>query len=507
MKDIVISIDDFTDSREVMTAKPKPFTLWLIYIILGLAGAFVLWASYSQMDEYVKVNGTVRPISETSSMKFPISGSVKSISVKDGQMVKAGDTLFEINVNTAKSQKVTEEAQLKEVQGQIQNTQILISCIKTERNQFDSTQKSQENYLSKYNDYLANVKATKIQYESNASDLTQAKQDAQRTVAAAEQSLESDREMLQNYKIFADSISSNKNKFISNQSSCAKKFASYQAKYTVYEQTLSSDQKKLDDARRSGKPQDTLDALQKGVQADTGNLETLKQDALADAQTAVDQLNSQINELDLTKTKAQDALNGSESKKTGEKAALEKLRLDALSQLDDNLTTLHSNEATLKNQIFDLDQTIGSAMVKANTDGKVSMLLPLREGDFAAAGNEALSIVPQNAGDQMVLYVPESDISHFRIGGQLKYQINSLPYNEYGDALGKVISISPDVISDKTSGKNYYIVKGKLDTESLKNEKGDTEAIQTGMNCQAKMIYGSKSILSWLLEKLNFINH
>lgn len=506
MKDVVISIDEFTDSREAMTARPKPFTLWLIYLILGLFAAFVLWASLSKMDEYVNVSGTVRPVADTSVVRFPMSGTIKSISVKDGQSVKAGDTLLEINVDTSKSQKAVEEEQLENIQSQINNTNLLISSIQTGKSQFDPSQQSQENYRSKYDDYLKSISVTKTQYESNSLDLVQAKQDAQSTIASADQSIQTDRDTLQDYSTLSDSISSNTNKFASNESMCAKKFASYYAKHTTYQQALSSDQKSLDSAVQSGKSQDSVNTLQTAVNADKSNLETLKQDALADAQAAINQLNSQINELNLTKSKAQDVLTGSASKETGEDAALEKSKLDALSQLDDSLTTLRNNEATLKNQLFDLGQAINNATVKANTNGKISLISTFRTGDLVSAGNEAMSIVPQDAGKQIILYVPESNISHFKVGGQLKYKMDSLPYSEYGEARGTVLSISPDVIADKTSGKSYYIIKGKLDTTVLKNAQGETGTVQTGMNCQAKMIYGTKSILSWLLEKLHFID-
>lgn len=222
MKDIVINMDDFTDSREVMAARPHPFTLWLVYIILGIVTAFIVWASISQMDEYVKVRGTVRPVEDTASIKFPISGTIQSISVKDGQTVKKGDVLFEIDAAASKNQKATEEKQLNNIQTQINNTELLCNSIKMGKNQFNSSNESQKDYQSRYNDYLASVKSTKIQYESNSLDLAQTKQDAQQTISSANQSIEKNQKSLQDYKTLSASISSNLNKFTEDNSICSK---------------------------------------------------------------------------------------------------------------------------------------------------------------------------------------------------------------------------------------------------------------------------------------------
>jgi HlyD family secretion protein len=121
---------------------------------------------------------------------------------------------------------------------------------------------------------------------------------------------------------------------------------------------------------------------------------------------------------------------------------------------------------------------------------------------LVAAGNEALTIIPQNCKQQVLLYVPENDISYFKKGATLKYQIDSLPYKEYGETEGIVTSISPDIITNQTLKENYYIAKGKLNSISLKNKQGIVNDIKTGVSCQARIIYGNKSILQWISEKL-----
>ncbi len=510
MKDIIIGIDEFTDSRELMLAKPKPFALWFIYIVLGIIAAFFIWAHFSQIEEYVSVSGTVQPTAQVSDIKFPINGTIKTVNVKDGQLVKSGDVLFEINTDSSKQQLSVEQDQLNSILSQIDNTTKLVNSVETDKNLFDTNSAAQLSYVAEFNDYQANVETTEIQYDNNAIDNTQIKSDAIQTLSSANQSISNYTNSLSDYNTLYNSISTDTNGFKNTSSIGAQKYLAYQAEKRILTQTLLNDKQELNTAKASQNSgsvtQATIDVMQNTVNSDQNNITSLKQNALSDAQSSIDQLKSELNDLELTKTKTQDALNDSNSKSAGETEALAKLKLDTISQFYSNLTTLQQNEATLKEQIFELQDTINSSIVKSDVAGIVSMISDIRSGDLSVAGNDALSLVPQTISDEVILYVPENDISHFNLGGTVKYQINSLPYSEYGEATGKVLSISPDAVTDNQTGKSYYVVKSSMDNKALKSDKGESEQIKSGMACQAKMIYGTKSILTWLFEKMDFWN-
>lgn len=508
MKDIVIGIDEFTDSRELMTAKAKPFVNWLIYIIFGIVAAFFLWASFAQTEEYVSVSGMVRPSEEVSNVKFPASGTIKTVNVKDGQTVKAGDILFEINADTAKQENLIEKEQLNTTEAQIIATGKLIDSVQAGENLFDANDVTQASYILKYDDYVSNIKSVKLQYQNSSSDNELTKNDAQATLDYARKTAKTVSDSLQDYKILYASVNSGINKFSDITSACAKSFSSYKSKYNDLEQTLKSDRQKLQESTSElstgNVTSQAVDALKSAVSADQSNLDTLKQEMLSSTQSSIDQLGSQLDEANLTISKANDALDNVSAKQSGENIAIEKLKFDTLSQYYDNLTTLRQNEAALKNQIYQLENTVNQSVVKAGIGGKVSMSSAIIAGDLAVAGNEVLYIVPQTKTNDVTLYVPESDISHFKAGGSVKYQINALPYTEYGEAGGKILSISPDVTTDSTSGKSYYTVKSELSTTVLKSYKGETGQIKTGMVCKAKTVYGTKSVLMWIMEKLDF---
>lgn len=68
---------------------------WLI-IIAGLGG-FLLWASLAPLDKGVPLTGTVAVASNKKAIQHESGGTVDSILVKEGDIVKAGDVLIRMN--------------------------------------------------------------------------------------------------------------------------------------------------------------------------------------------------------------------------------------------------------------------------------------------------------------------------------------------------------------------------------------------------------------------------
>lgn len=104
------------------------------------------------------------------------------------------------------------------------------------------------------------------------------------------------------------------------------------------------------------------------------------------------------------------------------------------------------------------------------------------------------------------MYIPESEITKIEVGQKTEYIIDAIPYSEYGRITGEITSISADSVGDETTGMKYYIGQANLDTTSLTNEAGDIREVRTGMLLEVKTISGSKRVITWLLEKINFID-
>lgn len=75
---------------------------WLV-VLLGVVG-FFLWAIFAPLDKGVPVSGNVAKEGNRKTIQYPLVGIVKQILVKDGDVVKAGQTLVRMNDVQPKAQ-------------------------------------------------------------------------------------------------------------------------------------------------------------------------------------------------------------------------------------------------------------------------------------------------------------------------------------------------------------------------------------------------------------------
>lgn len=82
---------------------------WLI-VLLGVGG-FFLWAFFAPLDKGVPLSGTVMKESNRQAVQYQPGGTVEAILVKDGDVVKAGQTLVRMNSVLAKAAADTSRGQ------------------------------------------------------------------------------------------------------------------------------------------------------------------------------------------------------------------------------------------------------------------------------------------------------------------------------------------------------------------------------------------------------------
>jgi membrane fusion protein, protease secretion system len=89
----------------------KKYTRLGWFIILGGLGGFLAWACLAPLDKGVPMNGTVAVASSKKAIQHEIGGTVDTILVKDGDIVKAGDVLIRMNNVEAESGAETARSQ------------------------------------------------------------------------------------------------------------------------------------------------------------------------------------------------------------------------------------------------------------------------------------------------------------------------------------------------------------------------------------------------------------
>lgn len=73
------------------------------FLLAGFAG-FVLWAAFAPLDEGVASNGTVVVADKRKTVQSITSGLVEKLNVREGDVVKQGQPIIELNATNARSQ-------------------------------------------------------------------------------------------------------------------------------------------------------------------------------------------------------------------------------------------------------------------------------------------------------------------------------------------------------------------------------------------------------------------
>ncbi|MDF5738398.1 MULTISPECIES: HlyD family efflux transporter periplasmic adaptor subunit [unclassified Nostoc] len=81
----------------LLNALPRIWTRGLLYLLIGFAGLILPWATLSRVDETGSARGRIEPKGATQKLDSQTGGSVKAVRVKEGDTVRAGQVLLELN--------------------------------------------------------------------------------------------------------------------------------------------------------------------------------------------------------------------------------------------------------------------------------------------------------------------------------------------------------------------------------------------------------------------------
>lgn len=236
------------------------------------------------------------------------------------------------------------------------------------------------------------------------------------------------------------------------------------------------------------------------------DIESLKNSYISQVQAKITALEDEIKTLENNKKSIEVSLKNVKDLDTYEKLSADKLKSEAVVTINSEIDALRDNITSLKSQLAEVDETIKNAEIKASVDGTVTLISEFSTGDIVQAGSSLCSIILSGDDLKVTLYIPESEIAKVKIGQKTEYIIDAIPYDEYGKLTGEILSISADSVINETSSTKFYIAQASLSANSLTNKEGNVREVRTGMLLEAKSISGSKRVITWLLEKLNFID-
>ncbi|BAY08378.1 HlyD family secretion protein [Calothrix sp. NIES-2098] len=445
----------------------SPWTSLAGIFLVGSVGAGISLSSWIKYNVTVKAPASVRPTGEIRLAQPKTEGTIKSILVKENQVVKRGDVIAYLD---------DEDIQIKksQLQGNIQQGRLQIIQIDAQIRNLDN----------------------QIQAEHRV---------IERTVASAQSDL------LRNQRDYQERQITTLSEFQAAE-------ANLQKSYT----DLQKAQADLDFAKLDRDRYQQLAEI-----GAVGRREFEQKKLVVDQTTAI--LESEKKAVDIAKTKVQSAkaaINPSNATvaMAQERIAQETARGEAsIATLNKEKQALIQRRVEIQTQIIqsqkDLQQVINQlqdTIIRSTSDGTILKLNLRNPGQVVRASDAIAEIAPNNTPLVIKAMIPTQDIKNVAVGQEVQLRVDSCPYPDYGTLKGVVNAVSPDVITSQnnstgsatssapTPAASYFEATIQPERFVFGHENHRCR-IQSGMDATADIISKQETALQFMLRKARLI--
>lgn len=117
-------------TRELIDTLPRLWSRGLVYFLIIFATVILPWAMLAKVDETGQARGRLEPQGKTVRLDAPVGGTVKTIKVTEGQQVKAGQTLLELESEIVRTNLDQAQAKLDGFLNRLTQLELIESQLK-----------------------------------------------------------------------------------------------------------------------------------------------------------------------------------------------------------------------------------------------------------------------------------------------------------------------------------------------------------------------------------------
>ncbi|MGV3555289.1 MAG: HlyD family type I secretion periplasmic adaptor subunit [Croceibacterium sp.] len=443
---------------EIMEKPPSPGLRWLLLLTCGLFVLAILWAVFGKIDVVAVTSGKTVPSGNIKLVQPIEIGAVRAIHVRNGQFVRKGQLLVELDPTLASADEAQSEQTLLSAQILQARNDALLAHLNGRPAAFVAPPGTPENIVRTEQAF---VRSAIAQYEAERASLMQQRAEKQAELAGAQAEIAKLRESLP----YLD-------RQMSARAELAEKGYYSRLKLLEYEQLRAEHVRNIDiqiaNAARSSAAIGTLDAKLRSLREGFGK-------------TAV---------TDLAEANDKAGLATEELRKAARRRQYQELR----APVDGVVQQLAVN-------------TVGGVVQPAQP---LMVIVPCSRS--AATGESC------TAGLAVEAFVQNKDIGFIKVGQRVAVKLEAFSFTDYGLIEGTVETISRDAIdqSQEPAGSardaNGRPVQGGLVYAArirLACAPGDPrrsplcDRVQPGMAAQAEIKTGRRRIIQYLLSPIS----
>jgi HlyD family type I secretion membrane fusion protein len=189
--------------------------------------------------------------------------------------------------------------------------------------------------------------------------------------------------------------------------------------------------------------------------------------------------------------------------------SISETELEIINLKNENLTNIQAELQELEIKISDLTEQFTSTkdvlkrtIIKSPVSGIVTDLKYHTIGAVISPASEIMYVVPKD--DEMIIeaQINPQDIDNVQKGLEAKIQLTAYKAKKVPKLLGKVLSVSADILTDEMTGEQYFLARIKISPGEIEKLKSDIE-LYPGMPVSVFVITGSRSLLQYLFSPIS----
>jgi hemolysin D len=462
--------DLFYGTEELLDALPRVWTRGLLYVLIGFAALGLPWATLSKIDETGSARGRIEPLGATQKLDSPIGGSVKAVKVKEGDTVKSGQVLLELDSDILQTELQQAQSKLEGLQNRRAQLELLQNQLRLSIGVLEQQNQSQ------ISEKAAQVHQAQQNLDAKQSTYNLQKLEKQSLVNQVQQQIDSTR---------------------NDEKSAIARLNIDSKQVERFSQLINDGAVSATQVDQLKKEEQESQRLYEKAQSDIKQAEFRLTEEQNRYQTTVNQLGSDIKQAKLRLLEAQSSSNS--VTQAGKLAVLKSQ--EQLKDLQTQITTLKSDIAQTYSQIISIKLQLQQRVVRSPIDGVIFELPITKPGAVLQPSQRIAQIAPQNVGFVLKAKMPSQDSGFLKVGMPVKIKFDAYPFQEYGIVPGKVTWISPDSkVSQSLQGNiDNFDLEISLNHQYVQN---GTKRIPLtpGQTANAEVIIRQRRVIDFVLD-------
>ncbi|KAB8330004.1 HlyD family efflux transporter periplasmic adaptor subunit [Scytonema tolypothrichoides VB-61278] len=467
---VAVGKDWFYGTEELLDALPRLWTRSLLYLLIGFSAIALPWAMLSQVDETGTARGRIEPLGATQRLDSQVTASITAVRVKEGEQVRAGQLLVELESDVLRTDFKQAQAKLeglinRQAQLELIKNQLLLAIrVQEQQNQSQESEK------------IAQVNQAKQNLDAKQSTYNLQKLEKLALVDQAKQQINSS----QNDQKSAQSR-------LSIDSKQVKRFSKLVKDGAVSANQIDQLRKEEEESKRlNQKTQSDIKQAQLRFQEEQNRYQATMHQAQVDIQVA--------------KLRLQESQSSYQSIIQAGKLAVFKNQ-EQLKDLQTQIVTLKSEIAQTKNQIASLKLQLEQRVMRSPVDGVIFDLPIKKPGVVVQPGQIIAQIAPKQTPFVLKANMPSQQSGFLKLGMPVKIKFDAYPFQDYGVVPGRVIRISPDSkIQETPQGKiETFELEISLNQPHIQSAKKHIP-LTPGQTATAEVIVRQRRVIDFILD-------